>query len=303
MGFVNPGRSSTRLNKTFGKRYNKPPPSPPPQRRRKTLSCSSGSSSIRSTPSSSSTTPSPNSPCPQSPFAITTFSPLLLPPAHPRDLPTLQTLPPELLQRIFLLGNNPRLPATSLCLSRALSAPILRHEYIHMHHGTNVPTELLAYRFFTPQFLHTHETKYNSTLSFAEDTHLPPHRYSTELLRLLLLRGGTLAVEDADEWTAVLREGVQDSDEEFVRALLDEAKVKPDEECLGLAIEKGWVAGMEALVEMGDGVGLGGRGVWEKALEVGQEGKGAGLEFLLERGCPPAGLLGRVGEVVRKLRR
>jgi len=99
----------------------------------------------------------------------------------------------------------------------------------------------------------------------------------------------------------VLREGVQEADLEFVRALLDEAGVKPDEECLGLAIEEDWVEGMEALVEQG-GVGLGGRGVWEKALEAGEHGRGAGLEFLLERGCPPGGLLGRVVKVVGGLK-
>lgn len=108
-------------------------------------------------------------------------------------------------------------------------------------------------------------------------------------------------MEDSDEWTAVLREGIQEADLKFVKALLKEAGVKPDEECLGLAIEQGWVEGMEALVEKG-GVGLGGRGVWEKALEAGENGRGAGLEFLLERGCPPAGLLGRVGEIVGGLK-
>jgi len=99
----------------------------------------------------------------------------------------------------------------------------------------------------------------------------------------------------------VLREGIQEADLEFIRALLDEAGAKPDQECLGLAIEMGWVEGMEVLVEKG-GVGLGGRVIWEKALEVAEDGKGAGLGFLLERGCPPAALLGRIGEVVSGLK-
>ncbi|KAG0644591.1 hypothetical protein HOY80DRAFT_1013501 [Tuber brumale] len=292
MGFVNPGRSSTRLNKTFGKRYNNRPPSPPPRKRRKTLSPYSSSSSY-STPSPS-TTSSPNPSRQRTP--LSTASP------PPRPLPTLQTLPPELLQRIFLLSKNPQLPAATLRLTRALSAPILKHEYIRIHYDSHIPPELLLRRFFTAQFLHTHESRYQSTLTFAPDTFLPPHRYPVEVLRLLLLRGATLSARDPDEWTAVLREGVHEADLEFVRALLEEAGVRPDEECLGLAIEKGWVEGMEALAERG-GVGLGGRAIWEKALEVGEDGRGAGLEFLLERGCPPAGLLGRVGEVVKGSRR
>ncbi|CUS09455.1 unnamed protein product [Tuber aestivum] len=291
MGFVNPGRSSTRLNKTFGKRYNNRPPSPPSQKRRKLLSsCSSPHST-----SSPSTASPPYSSRLQTPLSIAS-------PPPTRNPPTLQTLPPELLQRIFLFSKNPQLPATTLHLTRVLSAPILKHEYIRIHHDSHIPPELLLRRFFTPQFLHAHEIRYQSAIEFAPDTSLPPHRYSVAMLRLLLLRGATPSVEDAEEWTAVLREGVQEADLVFVRALLEEARVKPDEECLRLAIEKGWVEGMEVLVEKG-GVGLGGRGVWEKALEVGKDGRGVGLRFLLERGCPPAGLLGKVGEIVRRLKR
>ncbi|KAG0127393.1 hypothetical protein HOY82DRAFT_672113 [Tuber indicum] len=297
MGFVNPGRSSTRLNKTFGKRYNNRPPSPPPRKRRKTLSPYSPSSSYP-TPSSS-TTPSPNLSRHQTPLSTASPPPRPLP---TRDPPALQTLPPELLQRIFLLSKNPRLPATTLRLTRSLSAPVLKHEYIRIHYGSHIPPELLLRRFFTAQFLRTHESRYQSTLTFAPDAFLPPHRYSIEVLRLLLLRGATLSAGDADEWTAVLREGVHEADLEFVRALLEEAGVRPDEECLGLAIERGWVEGMEVLAKRG-GVGLGGRGIWEKALEMGKDGRGAGLEFLLERGCPPAALLGRVWEVINGSRR
>ncbi|PUU76365.1 hypothetical protein B9Z19DRAFT_258013 [Tuber borchii] len=239
MGFVSVGRSSTRLNRTFGKRHNNRPPSPPPQKLRKTRSssCSSSSYSIQL-----SATSSPNPSNPQTP--LFTASP---PPPLIRNPPALQTLPPELLQRIFLFSKNLQLPATTLHLTRALSTPILKHKYIRIHHGSHIPPGLLHRRFFTAQFLRDHETRYQSTLKFAPDTFLPPHRYSVEVLRLLLFRGATLSAEDSDEWTAVLREGIQEADLEFIRALLDEAGAKPDQECLRLAIEMGWVEGMEVV--------------------------------------------------------
>jgi hypothetical protein len=142
MGFINPGRD--KYGRTVGQRTRSAPRVRGGKRRpipEISLSATSSAASRAVTPASQGNLTQPPQP-PQPP------QPQPQPPPQPpaRPPPTLESLPTELLQDIFLFALNPSLPAASRALSTVLTGPHLRRHYLHEHR--HCADDLSRYHFF-----------------------------------------------------------------------------------------------------------------------------------------------------------
>lgn len=213
-------------------------------------------------------------------------------------LSRLESLPTELLHKIFSECHNPSLPASSRHLARTLNSPSLHLSFVRSMPPT---TETLSMRFFTHEFLVTYEQRFPSSSPLDLSTaYLPVHRllsapwdparvqFFTELAR----RGAKLDPAEREEHLSTLHDAVAASRRDAVSALVCAAGLRADAESLRLAVGMEDVVVMQMLCEAG--APAHDAGVWKSAMKVNR----AGLEFVLEKGLPPGEVLGEVGSLL-----
>jgi hypothetical protein len=213
------------------------------------------------------------------------------PPPPARSPPTLQSLPTELLQEIFLFSLNPSLPAASHALSTVLTGPHLRRRYLHEHrHCADDLSRVFTARFFNAEFLEDYERIFSKL--DAAGTWLPLrllYEDSGDLISALIDRG---ARWDPDAYDAVLegvREALRELREGVVEAVLRDEGVVVDTNCLRVAVAAGvGTPILEVLVERG--ADAGDARVWKAALDDHDDA----IEWLFTKAAPPGEVLGEL---------
>jgi hypothetical protein len=283
MGFINPGRD--KYGRTVGQRKRSAPRVRGGKRRpipEISISATSSAASSRAvTPTSQGNLMQPPQPQPQP----------QPPPPPARPPPTLESLPTELLQEIFLFALNPSLPAASRALSTVLTGPHLRRRYLHEHrHCADDLSRVFTARFFTAEFLEDYERLF--TRLDAAGTWLPLrllYEDSGDLIAALIDRG---AKWDPDAYDAVLegvREALVELREGVVGAALRDEGVVVDTNCLRVAVAAGVGRPiLEVLVERG--ADAGDVRVWRAALDH----RDNAVEWLFTKAAPPGEVLGEL---------
>jgi hypothetical protein len=213
------------------------------------------------------------------------------PPPSPPPPPTLQSLPTELLQDIFLFSLNPSLPAASHALSTVLTGPHLRRRYLHEHrHCADDLSRVFTARFFNAEFLEDYERIFSQL--DAAGTWLPLrllNEDSGDLISALIDRG---ARWDPDAYDAVLegvREALGELREGVVEAALRDEDVVVDTNCLRVAVAAGVGRPiLEMLVKRG--ADAGDVSVWRAALADQDDA----IEWLFTKAAPPGEVLGEL---------
>lgn len=215
----------------------------------------------------------------------------------PRPLPraraSLLSLPTELIQSIFLLAPSGALPQASRLLASVIGGRHLQLQYVRLH-CVGYPSALervFAAPWFSVAFLMEYEGRYGRL--DATGVELPTAllvRVKAALVVELVARGGRWGAEAADAVQEALVDGVENGEQELVKAVLEDPGVVVGRPAMR-AMAKGWwgVEWLERFVERGGDVND--VGVWRAALE----GASADvLEWLIARGPPPGEVLGEV---------
>ncbi|KAI5795509.1 hypothetical protein EDC01DRAFT_51706 [Geopyxis carbonaria] len=216
-----------------------------------------------------------------------------------------ESLPTEILHKVFLEALNPSLAQCSLLLAYVLRGTHIQIQYLVAR--KNEPdhlSKIFLYRFFTLEFLTTYEYWFNERLD-AKNTAIPgrltsiPNDYG--FLRLfdeLVSRGATCGSE-TDFHKENLYTALQNGDRSVLLALLKDKTFRPEARCLQLFIAHS-IDAVEDLdicqtlicrgMDMSDGI------VWRQAID--RDGKIDFLEFLLSQGLtPPSEVLGEISNL------
>ncbi|KAL7268109.1 hypothetical protein RUND412_009282 [Rhizina undulata] len=350
MGYLHPGLSTSlyiRGRKRI--RDDPPPPSDPAsssqsKKRRRTLTLHNHNP--RLTPSPSPTPPSSPRRPPQRKSKLrysytggTTTTPRLTSRLTPertgRKLSMLESLPTEIVQKIFLMSLNPGLSGASVCLMRMLATTTghLQRGFLRLclaecsaeeegeagekerERGEDKDNDrgseaaegrrksydtlqsLLKMRFITPHFLTTYERLHGPLR--LPPLHLPPRLllppYSRLLLASFLLSRGAVLGPEDMDVFLSSLHSAISSGRTDVVEVLLKAGLRVDTESLRIAVDVGDARVCAWLVE--SGAERGDAGVWRRAIGRRREGRGGEvLAWLMRGGVPPGEVLGELVE-------
>lgn len=215
---------------------------------------------------------------------------------YTRSVSKFELLPVEILHRVFLEALNPSLADCSLLLAYALRSTHVQLQYLLAgKNQADVLSKIFLCRFFTLQFLHSYEYRFDEHLD-AKNTSIPgrltsvPADYnSLSLFNELLSRGATCGKE-IDNHAENLYIALQAGDRRILLTLLNDQTFHPSAKCLELFIQHSSHA-LEDLnifqkllfkgADTSDGM------VWRQAFS--SHGELNFFEFLLSQGHTPPG--------------